>query len=176
MVEAKWNWSENSYIYIAIGSSLIYLITPSPNLAFQRRQRFRGKPFVNLLRVYSTRHIHENVECTATEKRGKGRERERERKRERERERERERYGVPAKRTRDRPIIDVPYRCVAPSITSTKTVPNRTSIGTSLQRPFPLFLSSPPCTLAFPYRSPFGQLRTFLAFSSQEKCFAAKHP
>lgn len=114
---------------IATGSSLIYLITPPPNLASQRRQRFRGKPFVNLLRVYSRRRrIHENVECTSAE--------------ERERDRQRERDCVPVIRTRDRPIIDVPYRCVALGITSTKTVPSRTSTGF----PFPLstFLSSLP--------------------------------
>lgn len=95
---------------IAAGSSLIYLITPPPNLASQRRQRFRGKPFVNLLLVHNARRIHESVECTSAN----------------EREREGE-IGVPAIRTRDRPIIDVPYRCVAPGITSTKTVPSRIS-------------------------------------------------
>jgi len=112
---------------IATGSFLIYLITPPPNLASQRRQRFRGKPFVNLLRVYSTRRIYENVECTSAE----------------ERERERERDCVPAIRTQDRPIIDVPYRCMAQGITSIKTVPSRLSTGT-----FPSSL--PVDSLAFP--------------------------
>lgn len=129
---------------IAAGSSLIYLITPPPNLASQRRQRFRGKPFVNLLRVYSTRRIHENVECTSVE------ERERDGDREIERDRERKSDCVPAIRTRDRPIIDVPYRCMAPGITSTKTVPSRISTGTSPQRPLPPFLSTALFARVFP--------------------------
>lgn len=150
---------------VAAGSSLIYLITPplppSPNLA-SRRQRFRGKPFVNLLLVYSTRPRY-----MYTRKRGMYFAK-----------RERERDCVPAIRTRDRPIIDVPYRCVALDITSTKTVPSRISTA-SLRAPRPLPSSScrPPRARVPPPRSPshpFGQLRTFLAFSSRGRAFRGK--
>lgn len=76
-------------------------------------------------------------------------------------------------RTRDRPIIDVPYRCVALGITSTKTVPSRISTppSTFAARSF-LFLSFPSCscfpadrraTLLVSYElfSPFHRGRTF---------------
>lgn len=61
-----------------------------------------------------------------------------------------ERDCVPAIRTRDRPIIDVPYRCVVPGITSAKTVPSRISTASSPLHTPPLLVLSLP-SLSHPH-------------------------
>lgn len=84
----------------------------------------------------------------------------RKRKRERvKREAEREWDCVPAIRTRDRPIIDVPYRCMAPGITSTKTVPSRISTAPFLSHPPFSLPVTPSCAISLPIANshPFGQ-------------------